>query len=47
MSDIAQWVIAFAMTGQGCGILESSQFHGMPQSVISLGFKPDSWWINP
>ena len=41
-------VAGFECDGRkGSGILESSQFHGLPPSITSLGFKPDSWWINP
>ncbi|WP_176594688.1 hypothetical protein [Sphingobium sp. EM0848] len=31
---------------EGSGILESSQYAGLPPSVATLGLDPASWWIN-
>lgn len=31
---------------EGSGILESSQYKGLPPSVAALGLDPASWWIN-
>jgi hypothetical protein len=31
---------------RGSGILESSQFKGMPPSIAALGLDPGSWWVN-
>ncbi|OYW88167.1 MAG: hypothetical protein B7Z20_03225 [Sphingobium sp. 32-64-5] len=38
---------AFRCDGrEGSGILESSQFKGLPPAVAALGLDPDSWWLN-
>lgn len=38
---------AFECDGrEGSGILESSQFKGVPPSAAALGLDPDSWWLN-
>jgi hypothetical protein len=31
---------------RGSGVLESSQFKGLPPSVAALGLPPDSWWLH-
>jgi hypothetical protein len=31
---------------QGSGILESSQFKGIPPGVTALGIDPNSWWVS-